>query len=517
MARLRNFLHSLASSYVALGANVVYTFLSVPLALHYLSKPEFGLWALTTQLAGYMALIDFGMSGAVARLLIDHKDQKDGGAYGGLVQTAFLVGLVQGGLILLAGLALGLGLRWVPNVPPELRSDFRWLVLGQAGLLAAMFATRIFANILWAHQRQDVTNYAQSVLFALNFGVLWLGFATGAGVFSLLWAQLAGWAGAALVQWVGCARLRLFPSPGRWGRPSRARFHEAFAYGKDVFLFALGSQMINASQTLLVTPVLGLDAAAVWSVCTRTYLVVCQVVWKIFDAASTGLSEMYVRAEHERFFRRFRSVTVLTASVAVLAAVLFAACNQAFVRLWTSGRIGWWAGNDVLLAGWSVLMALQRCHVGLLGVKKDLRVVKYVYFLEGLVFLGLASLVTRSWGFPGLIASSLVATAACSFSYGLHRTCRDFKLSRREMAVGWLGPAARLAALMAVLALVAWLGAARLPGLLALAALLATLGATGAWLFLRYGLDADLQQEAARRGPAWLGPALGLRRKDAAA
>ena len=61
MSRIKRFAHSLVSGYVFLGANALYTLASVPLALHYLSKPEFGLWAVATQIAGYLMLIDFGL------------------------------------------------------------------------------------------------------------------------------------------------------------------------------------------------------------------------------------------------------------------------------------------------------------------------------------------------------------------------------------------------------------------------------------------------------------------------
>ena len=53
MSRLKKFTRSLLSGYVALGANIFYTLASVPLALHYLGKAEFGLWALVSQISGY--------------------------------------------------------------------------------------------------------------------------------------------------------------------------------------------------------------------------------------------------------------------------------------------------------------------------------------------------------------------------------------------------------------------------------------------------------------------------------
>jgi len=74
MSRLRRAVHGVASGYVLLAATAVYSLASVPLALHYLSKERFALWALMSSIGNYLGLIDLGMSSSVARLLIDHKD-----------------------------------------------------------------------------------------------------------------------------------------------------------------------------------------------------------------------------------------------------------------------------------------------------------------------------------------------------------------------------------------------------------------------------------------------------------
>src|SRR4029077_15534342 len=106
MSRFRRIIHGAASGYAVLVATAFYSLASVPLALHYLSKERFALWALMSSIGGYLNLIDFGMSNSVARLLIDHKDAQERGSYGSLIKTGWLVLVVQGFILLAAGLAL---------------------------------------------------------------------------------------------------------------------------------------------------------------------------------------------------------------------------------------------------------------------------------------------------------------------------------------------------------------------------------------------------------------------------
>jgi O-antigen/teichoic acid export membrane protein len=139
MSRILNAARSLASGYAALGVNVLYTLGSVPLALHYLSKAEFGLWATVTQVASYLLLIDAGMTGSVSRILMDYKDDRSDRRYGAVIQTGFLVFLVQGTCIALGGTALGFGLPSLMHVPTEYGRVFRILVAAQCVLLGVFF------------------------------------------------------------------------------------------------------------------------------------------------------------------------------------------------------------------------------------------------------------------------------------------------------------------------------------------------------------------------------------------
>jgi O-antigen/teichoic acid export membrane protein len=50
-SRIKRFTHGLISGYGAIVVNILYTIFSVRLALHYLGKEQFGLWALALQVS----------------------------------------------------------------------------------------------------------------------------------------------------------------------------------------------------------------------------------------------------------------------------------------------------------------------------------------------------------------------------------------------------------------------------------------------------------------------------------
>jgi O-antigen/teichoic acid export membrane protein len=221
---------------------------------------------------------------------------------------------------------------WLKVRAQELARTFFWLMFGQVLLTAATFATRMFNQLLYAWQRIDVSNYCGISQLAVGFAVLWLGFHWVGAVFSLLAGAVASWIWGAGFSLIACCRLGLLPKAGEWGRPSRERFRELFNYGAEVFLITIGTQLIISSQTVLVSRQLGLEAAALWSVMTKAFTLVSQIVWKIVSNAMPAFAEMHVRGEWERMWSRYRAIVHHhECALPACAPFCFAACNGPFV------------------------------------------------------------------------------------------------------------------------------------------------------------------------------------------
>jgi O-antigen/teichoic acid export membrane protein len=498
--RLRRFLYAVASGYAQLAANVLYVLASVPLALHFLQKREFGLWALAMQLGGYLQLIDLGMSASVSRHLIDHKDNRKTGEYGGMIKTGGLVLLLQGALVVVGGAIVVLfGTRFL-HIDPDLESPFKIVMFLQCAIIAADFPARLFAHILVAHQRADITNYSQIGVFLVSYAVLWYSFTHGFGIFSLVWAGVAGWVVIVLGNSVGCFALGFLPSPSEWGRATWSKFRELFSYGKDVFWIALGVQMINASQVIVVTRTLGLNSAAIWSVCTRAYTFANQLIWRPFDFSAPMLSEMVVRGEKDRLLHRFKGLVILTTSLAVFAAVMFSLCNAPFVALWTHGKIAWSARNNVLLSIWMIILALVHCHCGLAVITKQIGFMRYIYFIEGAAFLCIGSYASARVGFAGLVVTSVVCTLVFSFSYGIWRTTREFDLSIKEVVFRWLAPPTKFLLSLCLLAAPLYWAMQAFSSKIQLLFYSVIMGGAGILLF-RNGIGHELWAEIRERAP----------------
>ena len=510
MSRLKNFFRNLTTSYVQQGVVVVYSLVSVPLILHWLPKAEFGLWSLLVQLMSYIVLVDLGMNSAIARFLVDHKDRRGEGGYGSLVKTSVVVSVVQG-LIVLAVVALGSRLlAAMMKIPAEYQTTFIALMRIQGLIAAFMFCTNPLSIMLYAHQRMDIVSRQGMFCLAASLGLLLLFLVAGCGIYSFVNANAITALIAPSYLFWHCRRLGFLPQSNESEKIPWGTFKEVFIYGKDVFMMNLGAQIITASQIIIVSRSLGLEAAAAWTVGSKIFTFVRQILFQPYSAATAGLCEMLVRSETGRLRSRFRNLVVLSASLGVLLAVTFALCNSLFVTVWTGGKIKWLPLNDVLLGIWIFITSLQTTHCNFVTVTKQIGGMRYLYFVEGCTFVAMALGLGYRWGLPGIIVCSVISIIPFSYQFGLRRSSQYFQLSFLDLAVEWIRPSLKLGVVLAPIALIIWFGTSGLPPIWRLLIHGAAAGLVGGLLFLRIGLPPEVIREVKPRLPRLAARLLGL-------
>jgi len=414
-SRTHNFVRGLSAGYLATIINIAYTAASIPLALHYLGKEQFGLWALAQQIAGYLMLLDLGVSSAVSRFIADRKDEVNSSSYASLMITGAIVFAAQGLLIALVGAAFSFFAPTLFSIPPHLSADFTNVIIIITSLAGLSVVFRSLGAPLWAFQRMDVTYGLSTFNLLISFLTLWLGFYLGLGIYSF---ALAGTPSVILSPiftfWI-CRRNHYYPSTGFWGRPNWTYLRQIFLFGQDVLLMTLGSQMVNASQIMILSRVAGLSVASTYAVGTKLLTLAQQFTGRIIESSAPGLTEMFVRGETAKFHVRFTNVVVLTTLLATIGASALMAGNTAFISFWTSGRIRWNPLFDIVLASLLLATSFSRCMISLFGIAGNMRPVRHIYFVEGTLFIALALPATAYFGIGGLLIVSLFAHSAVTF------------------------------------------------------------------------------------------------------
>ena len=405
-SRSKKFTRSLLTGYGSIVVNILISLASIPLALSYLTQEQFGLWALALQINGYLGLVDFGMSGAVGRFLADHKDDINGAGYKEHFSTGFLVFAAQAALVAVLGTGFSFFAPSLLAIPSHLAADFRSILIVLCLISSVSIVGRTLAGPLWAFQRMDVVNLGGAIGLILQFIVMWAAFHLGLGVKSLVVASGSSvLVSVLLCAWTIC-RHGYLPSQG-WFRPRWPVFKEMFAYGRDGMLLSVGSQLVNATQLTIINRVLGLNAAASFSIATKLYNMSLMLFHKVVESAAPGLAEMYVRGELAKFVSRYWDIVFITLAMAVVGAVAMAAGNSALVSIWTGGKVGWSATGDLLLGIMVLVTSMSRCFMAVFGIIKNQKPVRVIYVIEGILFVPAAVLGAKFFGIEGVLAASI--------------------------------------------------------------------------------------------------------------
>lgn len=502
MSRLRQFALGVSSSWLATLATVIYSLLSVPLALRYLSFDEFGLFVLLIQIAAYFTLIEIGMSAATARILVDHKDHRDGGAYGSVILTGLLVFATQGFIILVVGILTAPWIISVVGVPNALDETATLLLRWLAFTSALTLAFRIFGSVLYANKRLDLIHGFMGANMIFGLALLAAILASGAGLLGLRWLFVAQSAIAILLPIWACHKLQLLPKKGHWGCASVGRFRELFGFGKDIFLVNVGNQVLEASQLIIVTRTMGLTAAAIWSVSTKLFVLVYQLVTKIEGTALVFFAEMMVRGEKDKLAARFRQVYQLTGGIAVVSLAIVVAINGPFVSVWANPSLAWPLPLSGLFAVAVILNALTRCSGDLIIHTKKIGAFRYVYFLEAVIFVLLSLWLSAHFGFYGILGASIVCLVFFRATYTTWRMALYFSLPAITFLWTWLKrPVLAGLILLPFVISSSWLINSVTNPLGQLLSALAWIGLPAAIVLLFVALPCDIRKEFSQRWP----------------
>jgi O-antigen/teichoic acid export membrane protein len=292
-------------------------------------------------------------------------------------------------------------------------------MLGQAALSALYQATRMFASPFYLHHRQDLGNISQIGLFTVYYGVLHIAFERGLGIYSMLASQAAGFFWTIPFAYYHCRKNGYYPLRKTWGLPEKSEWLSVWRYSRDQMIIQFASLILMGLPQLLITRMLGLDAAALWAVCTRTFTILRQTFMRPFNVALPMLTDMFVGGNMRGVAKRWGDVAQIVLAVSVCGYAVAAANNSLFISLWTGGKIAWDESNNWTTAGYYVCYAAASISYGTVGVSKAIGNQKFVPILQAALTALIGVFAVRWWGLNGLIAAFSIPCIFCMTLAGI--------------------------------------------------------------------------------------------------
>lgn len=401
------------------------------LSISYLGKERYGLWMAVGSLVAWANLADFGL----ARGMQNHLSQANGQD-----DRELAARYVSTGLFTLTGVAILCALISMPAVlfvpwssvlnvkDPTLADETRLVVAAVLACFFAQFPLSLVPTIYSAYQR----GYIAAIFNMLGsvFSLLMLFVVTRAEL-SLPWLVLVT-SGTGIVMTLINFGFVVKEMP--WLRPrlrlvSRATLNALAGTSVTLFVFQIGSLLVNETQSFIIARRLGLPRVAEWSVFMRVYFLPLILIQMIDSPLIPAFRESHVRGEHQWLRTAFWRVTKLKLVIAIIAAGLLVVGGNLFSTL-IGGKemvfsLEMWASSGFLL-----LVSVWNGSFNDLMIATDrLRLLVVTVLINGLVTIVLSYTLAHYFGLVGILLATATFSLVIS-AWLLPWVCRDLIADR---------------------------------------------------------------------------------------
>jgi O-antigen/teichoic acid export membrane protein len=321
-----------AASYIAFISTTITGLISIPLAVHYLTKPELGLWAVITVVGGYLGFMEMGIGFATGRKMADGIIAKDKVEIDRWWTLSRVVLSIQGGFVILVGLALA------PLFMATMASDFPdkrqalYLITGIVLMQGVKLPFQGAEGILTAQERFHWVPLRQAIIFWVELIVFAVLVVNGHGLYSVLWSKVATLIVVWLLNWwllsQSDPKLGWDSSGLRWDR-----FRSLFTFSFGIFGVGFMDVLVKSLPVMVLGKMGGLALVPVYTITIKVSTVLVSLGKRNYQSFYPALQRMFIQGEHEKFIRKYVDVGLLTVATGMGISGLILSMNRTAVEL----------------------------------------------------------------------------------------------------------------------------------------------------------------------------------------
>jgi O-antigen/teichoic acid export membrane protein len=328
-----------SSSFIAKALNILISFLSVPLTIHYLGAERYGVWLTISSLLTWMALTDFGLSGnALVNVLAESSGNDDVETAREYASSAFWV---LTAISLISGVIAVIGFHWISwraVFQVSAATSTHELNVACALTLATFilgFPLSLQYAIYSAYQEGYLANIWSIATNALALLALLIVSRFHGGLPQLILAM----AGTRTL--VGMANnyylfqryhwLIPYPSAVRWSCVQRL-----FKLGGKYMVTQLAALGIYQSQPMIITQMLGPASVVIFVVSYKIITLPMDLIYMATQPFIAAFGEAKARGDWAWIRKAYRNATWASTGIGFSLVALMALVAKPLIRIWAS-------------------------------------------------------------------------------------------------------------------------------------------------------------------------------------
>jgi O-antigen/teichoic acid export membrane protein len=424
--RSNRYFQALATGYIATGLTMLVGLWLTPFSLRYLSREEFAIFTLATDVLLWFTLADLGLASSLRVMAARLTGDPDTSRMNKLASTAFLSELSIGLVVLLAGLGTAAAFPSLFDVPESLREDATGVVSILSLSVALHIGMQTFSALLVAHQQTHVDNALRVLLLAIRTGLTVTLLLYGWGLYSLAVASFSAEVVTIAIAYYRVRRslvhLRIRPALAEY-----ASLRELLGVGFWFTIGGLAGLFIEGMDRVVAAKVVGLESVTTLALTGRLYLLAYGLIGQVTDSARPALGQLLGQGDTSAVARAYQRLHLASTGLALAAGLGIWAGNVAFVR--------WWVGSENYGGIWLdtafALNLLLNCWVlpnrATLAAGLIVRPQSLWRLAEGFVNFMASIALGTCFGLPGVVAGTAIACLLTSFWFLPPLTARLLK------------------------------------------------------------------------------------------
>jgi len=243
-------------------------FLMMPFVVDKLGDIRYGVWILIMNMIGYLGLLDFGVSGSIAKYVAEYQARKDKEGLDRVCSTAFFIYLFFGALAFLGSIAISLHLLPLFKIPAEHLRETQYVAVIVGLEIALTLPISFFSGYMRGMQRYDVLAGIALGVNLVRSGFTILLLLRGHGLIALALLHVFTAIGSGIIKIVYVVRkspdLRI-----KYGLVNREKISMVVNYSVHIFLYYIATRLIFAIDTLIIGYFLTAQAVTFYAIPQR--------------------------------------------------------------------------------------------------------------------------------------------------------------------------------------------------------------------------------------------------------
>jgi O-antigen/teichoic acid export membrane protein len=393
-------------NWLAFGTTILAGFSMSPFLVRHLGDSVYGVWILIGSLAGYLGILDFGITPSTVKYVAEYRARGDQEAINRVVSGGLVIFSIAGCLSLVVSVLAAISFNRIFDSP--LNANTAAAVVIIAGVnLAVTFPASVFVGVIRGYQRYDVDSAVTSINIVLrSLVIVWLILA-GRGILALAAVTFI----FDMIRLIYLIRFAYRLNPGiliHWKYVDRKELRRIFGFSVYAFLIVVSRQLIFFTDSIVIGIFLSTSMVTFYFVASRLVLYLRMLVTEMVGVLMPTTSDLGARNDQAGIEQLLAVSTKYMLLIALPVAAVFLTLGRTFIALWMGpGYSGSYSILVILTIAMLAHFMEMPAHTVLLGLCKH-RVVAVLTLVQGLANFILSIVLVRRLGVIGVALGTMI-------------------------------------------------------------------------------------------------------------